>query len=111
MFRRFFWLIVGIGIGAGGSFWANRRVRRVIDRYAPEEIRSRLEARVRAVGVEVRSAVAEGRDAMRAREAQLGARPRRNRRAPWDPRITDAREQALQDRASLGSFGHYRHGL
>ncbi|HEC10456.1 MAG TPA: hypothetical protein ENI86_12980 [Acidimicrobiales bacterium] len=111
MIRRFFWLVVGIGIGAGGSFWANRRVRRVIDRYAPEEIRARVENRVRSMGEEVRSAVAEGRDAMREREAQLGARPRRNRRSPWDPRVTDAREEALRERASLGSLGHYRHGL
>lgn len=111
MFRRLFWLIVGMGIGAGGSVWANRRVRRVLDRYAPEEVRSRLESRIRSVGDEVRSAVAEGRDAMREREAELGSRRRSNQRAPWDPRVTDAREQAMRDRASLGSFGHYRHGL
>jgi hypothetical protein len=81
MIKRVIWLGMGAVIGASGSVWANRRVRRMVDRYAPVEVRHRIEDRVRTASGHVRSAVHDGRDAMREREAELRGRadmPRRN---------------------------------
>jgi hypothetical protein len=60
--KRFVWLMIGFVLGVGSSWTIMRRLRRVATRYAPTEVRDRWNANVRA-------AVAEGRDAMRAREA------------------------------------------
>lgn len=64
MFRRFFWLALGFALGATSSWALSRRVKRVADRYVPSEIRDRWAGTVKA-------AVGEGREAMRAREAEL----------------------------------------
>ncbi len=64
MFRRFFWLVLGFVLGAGSSWAFSRRVRRVAQRYVPAEVADRWSGTMRA-------AVTEGRDAMRAREAEL----------------------------------------
>ena len=63
MFKRLFWLSVGVVAGLGGSVWLQRRVRQAVDRFAPESIQG-----------DVRAALAEGRAAMRAKEAELRAR-------------------------------------
>ncbi|MBA2279733.1 MAG: hypothetical protein M3527_05245 [Actinomycetota bacterium] len=63
MFKRLFWLTVGVASGFGGSVWLQRRVRQAIDRFAPASVQS-----------DMRAAVAEGRTAMRSREAELRAR-------------------------------------
>lgn len=73
MFRRLFWLVVGAGFGFGISFWLIRLVREVVDRYTPERMSSELAAAIRAFGEDLRAAVAEGREAMREREAELRA--------------------------------------
>ena len=64
LFRRFFWLVAGFALGVVASWGVTRRVRRVARRYVPSEVRNRWSANMRA-------AVAEGRHAMRAREAEL----------------------------------------
>ena len=73
MFKRLFWLMVGIGFGFGMSFWFTRFVRQTIDRYSPERVSSDLGEAVRALGEDLRAAVAEGRAAMREREQELRA--------------------------------------
>ena len=73
MFRRLFWLVLGMGVGFGGSFWVTRYVRQTVARYTPERISSDMADRVRGLGADVRLAVAEGRQAMLEREAALRA--------------------------------------
>jgi hypothetical protein len=73
VFRRLFWLVVGIGFGFGLSFWLMRFVRETAARYAPERVSENLAGAVRSFGQEVRAAVAEGREAMREFEAELRA--------------------------------------
>lgn len=73
MFKRFFWLTVGLTIGYGTSFWLMRTVRRTVERLAPERVTHDVVAGARSFGAEVRVAVDEGRAAMRAREAELRA--------------------------------------
>jgi hypothetical protein len=59
--KRFVWLNVGFLLGVGSSWAIMRRLRRVATRYAPVGVVDRWNNNVRA-------AVSEGRDAMRARE-------------------------------------------
>lgn len=73
MFKRLFWLVVGAGFGFGMSFWIMRFVRETAARYAPERLSSDLAGAVRQLGSDLRAAVAEGREAMREREAELRA--------------------------------------
>ncbi|MDG2263086.1 MAG: hypothetical protein P8N50_12190 [Actinomycetota bacterium] len=74
MIKRLIWLGVGAAIGASGSYLANRRVREIVERYAPEEVRHRVQDRVRTAGGHVGTALSDGRVAMREREAQLKGR-------------------------------------
>lgn len=79
MFRRIFWLIVGAGFGFGVSFWLMRFVRDRVERYTPERVSADLAGAIRGLGADLRAAVAEGREAMAEREAELRAdleRPR-----------------------------------
>ena len=71
MFKRLFWLLVGIGFGFGASFWMMRVVRETVNRYTPERLSNDLAGALRSLGTDVRAAVAEGREAMREREAEL----------------------------------------
>jgi hypothetical protein len=73
MFRRLFWLVVGAGFGFGVSFWLMRFVRETVNRYTPERVSSDLAGALRAFGTDLRAAVADGRDAMREREAAIRA--------------------------------------
>ncbi len=73
MFRRIFWLFLGISVGLGSSLWVTRRVKRVAARYAPERLSNDLVASVRGLGHDLRLAVQEGREAMLKREAELRA--------------------------------------
>lgn len=73
MFKRLFWLMVGAGFGFGVSFWVTRVVRETVERYTPERVSSDLANALRGFGADIRAAVAEGRDAMREREAELRA--------------------------------------
>lgn len=80
MFKRLFWLMVGAGFGFGVSFWLMRFVRETVQRYSPERMSSDLSGALRAFGDDLRAAVADGRDAMREREAEIRAELASNRR-------------------------------
>jgi hypothetical protein len=71
MFRRLFWLLVGAGFGFGVSFWLMRFVRETAARYTPERVSADLAGAIKGLGTDLRAAVAEGREAMREREAEL----------------------------------------
>ena len=71
MFRRLFWLIMGAGFGFGMSFWLTRFVKETAARYTPERVSADLTDALKGLGGDLRAAVAEGREAMREREAQL----------------------------------------
>jgi hypothetical protein len=71
MAHRARWMAAGLLIGAGGSVWVERKVRSVASRYSPAGLAGSTTARARGLGADVRAAIAEGRDAMRAREAEL----------------------------------------
>jgi hypothetical protein len=66
VFKRLFWLIVGFTLGIASSWAVTRRVRRIAERLAPADVVDRWSDNVR-------SAVSEGRTAMRARETELNS--------------------------------------
>jgi len=71
VFKRLFWLVLGMGFGFGTSFWVTRFVRAAVANYSPERVSENLAASLRGLGGDIRAAVAEGREAMREREAEL----------------------------------------
>lgn len=71
MFKRLFWLLVGIGFGFGVSFWVARFVRATIERYTPERVSSDLAGALKQFGNDLKEAAREGREGMREREAEL----------------------------------------
>jgi hypothetical protein len=73
VFRRLFWLLVGVGFGFGASFWMMRFVKETAARYSPERVSTDLADAIKGLGTDVRLAVADGRAAMREREAELRA--------------------------------------
>ena len=73
MFKRLFWLAIGIGFGFGLSFWLTRVVRETVARYTPERMSTDLAEALREFGRDLRAAVAEGRDAMHEREDEIRA--------------------------------------
>ena len=71
MLKRLRWMAMGLGVG----LWAQRRFKALVKSYTPPEVASRAakrstEAAGRTAG-EVRTAFAEGRQAMRQRESEL----------------------------------------
>ncbi len=74
MFKRIFWLSTGVAVGAGGAFWAKRKVEETVEQYLPEQVAVRAAATAKGLGTTVRAAAAEGREAMRATEAELRAK-------------------------------------
>ncbi len=80
MFRRLFWLVLGLGIGFGTSFWVMRFVKETAARYSPERVSSDLADAFKGLGTDLRLAVADGRAAMREREAELRAEVERSAR-------------------------------
>ena len=73
MFKRIFWLAVGLGLGFGLSFWFMRFLRETVDRYRPERVSQDLAGAISKLGDDLRAAVSEGRLAMREREEELRA--------------------------------------
>ncbi|MEY2461553.1 MAG: hypothetical protein QOG30_3383 [Acidimicrobiaceae bacterium] len=80
MFKRLFWLMIGVGFGFGVSFWMMRFVRDTMQRYTPERVSSDLAGAMKGLGTDLRAAVADGREAMREREAEIRAELSSNRR-------------------------------
>ena len=74
MFKRIFWMSTGVAVGAGSAFWAKRKVEATVERYLPEQVADRAAASAKDLGRTVRAAAAEGREAMRATEAELRSR-------------------------------------
>jgi len=64
VFKRLFWLVVGFALGIGSSWAITRRLRRIVQRLAPADVVDRWSDNVR-------SAMSEGRLAMRTREVEL----------------------------------------
>jgi hypothetical protein len=78
VFKRLFWLMMGAGFGFGMSLWVMRVVRETVERYSPHRISSELTGAAHAVGVDLRQALVEGREAMRKHEAELRAQVSRH---------------------------------
>lgn len=74
MFKRVIWTGTGMAVGAAGAFWAKHKVERTVEHYLPEQVAQRVGSSTRQMGRTVRAAATEGRDAMRATEAELRAR-------------------------------------
>ena len=66
MIKRAVWLVIGFVLGIGSSWTVMRRVRRVAYRLAPADVVDRWSDNVK-------SAVSEGRTAMRTREDELNS--------------------------------------
>jgi hypothetical protein len=73
VFKRIFWLAIGLGIGFGMSFWFMRFIRETVDRYRPERVSQDLAGAISKLGDDLRAAVREGRMAMSEREEELRA--------------------------------------
>jgi len=71
MFKRLFWLCVGIGLGAGMAYWLQKFLRQTAERYSPERVSNDVVESARRLGTDVRKAIEEGREAMHKREAEL----------------------------------------
>ncbi len=71
MIKRLFWLALGITVGVLAVLRTQRSLRRRADRLRPERMATDLTDAIRALGVDLRKAVAEGRTAMSQREAEL----------------------------------------
>lgn len=74
MFKRIIWVGTGMAMGAGGAFWAKRKVEATVERYLPEQVADRAAASARTLGATMKAAAMEGRDAMRSTETELRAR-------------------------------------
>lgn len=72
--RRLFWLGVGAVAGASGTVWVERKVRSRLDALQPDHLVVLAGNRARSAGRSVVDAVAEGRGAMREREAEMRER-------------------------------------
>ncbi len=69
MFKRALWF----SIGCGSSLWVMRTVRRTLERLTPHRLTQDAVAGARSASNELKAALDEGRQAMRAREAELRA--------------------------------------
>jgi hypothetical protein len=74
VFKRATWLTIGFGLGVGTTVAAAREVRKRVDRYQPNAMVDRLTERTISLRDQLLAAVDDGKDAARAREAELRAR-------------------------------------
>lgn len=72
--KRLTWFLSGIVTGAAGASYAKRKVRRTAATLDPRNVVKRGVGAVRQRGEDVVEALREGRQAMRAKEAELLAR-------------------------------------
>ncbi|MGH9094061.1 MAG: hypothetical protein ACRDXE_02770 [Acidimicrobiales bacterium] len=107
MFKRARWTTFGMVVGAGTSIWAQHKVRQTVERYLPEQVGTGVAGvtgRTRQLGADVRAAVAEGRQAMHEREAELRAHVESPR-----PRRRPAIEATTADLPVAAREAHGRH--
>lgn len=78
MFKRVVWFGVGAVAGAGGSAWAQRKIKAQVERVQPARL-------VGSAGDALRAAVADGRSAMREREVDLRRRYGLEEAPPAEP--------------------------
>jgi hypothetical protein len=71
--KRLLWLTIGATLGFGGSWWVTRTVKAKLERYMPARLTAGVVNAAHSATGDVRAAVADGRDAMHEREAQLRA--------------------------------------
>ncbi|MHB1503020.1 MAG: hypothetical protein ACYCTL_03195 [Acidimicrobiales bacterium] len=73
--RRATWLATGVVLGAGGGFWAKRKIETIGKRLQPSKlagtVASGVEERVRSLAATVSDAVDSGRADARRKEAEL----------------------------------------
>jgi hypothetical protein len=73
VFKRLFWLSTGLAIGMGSSLWVMRAIRQRMSQYAPDRLANNMTTAARGAREDLRSALIEGRKAMRRRESELRA--------------------------------------
>ncbi len=74
MLRRIIWLTIGVTLGLALNAWIRRRLRDTVERYKPARLQADMSGAIRKLGDDVKGSMADGRDAMRAREALLKSR-------------------------------------
>ncbi len=120
--KRTFWLVTGVGLGAGSSLWAERQVRRTVQQAAarlqPDALVVEVGRSARQVagsaGGRVRDAVSSGRDEMQRREEELWAElaaqgvatDARRRVAAREPDPRRPRRRPPTARGPAGTTGH-----
>jgi len=84
VFKRVIWWTTGATMGAAGSLWAQRKVKKTvqttIEKYSPPAVAHRAVDRAKAIGGDLRSVVDEGRAAQADKELELRDRFRVPRR-------------------------------
>jgi hypothetical protein len=73
VFRRGFWVALGLGAGAASAVIASRWARKQADRVAPATIAREAKGGLLDLGKLVSESIAEGRRAMEDRERELRA--------------------------------------
>jgi hypothetical protein len=71
VFKRLFWLTIGLLCGSMASFWFMAKLRERAARYRPERISANVVTAVRGVSDDVKASVADGVETMRQREAAI----------------------------------------
>jgi hypothetical protein len=71
VFARIRWAAAGVAVGLGTSWWAQRKLKAVSDRYRPARLANGAMDKARTWPTEVRAALQEGKATMRQREAEL----------------------------------------
>ena len=71
MFRRGFWVALGLGAGAAGAVLTSRWARKQVGRVAPATLAREAKGGLLDLGKLVSESIAEGRQAMEEREREL----------------------------------------
>jgi hypothetical protein len=82
VFKRLFWLMVGMSFGFGVAFWLMRFVRQTVQRYSPERVSSDLATAMSGLGRDLRLAAGDFRTGMR--EAEDDIRTKLESRQPLE---------------------------
>ena len=76
--KRTFWAATGFTLGVGSSVYLQKRLRRAVERYTPEQVRhavvgasKRVAARTRDLISDLRDAAQQGSETMRQEEQDL----------------------------------------